>query len=40
MTRPTRRAGRAEPANVHPTNPCGPVGAALAHVMFTTLGWS
>ena len=30
----------AEPANVQPSNPCGPVGAALAHVLFTTLGWS
>jgi S-DNA-T family DNA segregation ATPase FtsK/SpoIIIE len=30
----------AEPPNLPPSNPCGPVGAALAHVMFTTLGWS
>src|SRR5262245_175459 len=30
----------AEPANAQPTNPCGPVGAVLAHAMFTTLGWS
>ncbi len=30
----------AEPVNQPPTNPCGPVGAALAHVLFTTLGWS
>ena len=30
----------AEPANSRPTNPCGPVGAALAHALFTTLGWS
>jgi DNA segregation ATPase FtsK/SpoIIIE, S-DNA-T family len=30
----------AEPPNQHPTNPCGPVGAAMAHILFTTLGWS
>ncbi len=30
----------AEPPNQPPSNPCGPVGAVLAHVMFTTLGWS
>jgi S-DNA-T family DNA segregation ATPase FtsK/SpoIIIE len=30
----------AEPANLPPANPCGPVGAALAHALFTTLGWS
>src|SRR5215472_16500039 len=30
----------AEPANEHPANPCGPVGAALAHAMFTTIGWA
>ncbi len=30
----------AEPPNTRPTNPCGPVGATLAHVMFATLGWS
>ena len=30
----------AEPANTHPVNPCGPVGAALAHAMFTTIGWA
>jgi S-DNA-T family DNA segregation ATPase FtsK/SpoIIIE len=30
----------AEPANEHPTNPCGPVGAAMAHAMFTTIGWA
>ncbi|MGP0065806.1 MAG: DNA translocase FtsK [Isosphaeraceae bacterium] len=30
----------AEPANQPPTNPCGPVGAAMAHVLFTGLGWS
>ena len=30
----------AEPVNQPPTNPCGPVGAVFAHVLFTTLGWS
>jgi DNA segregation ATPase FtsK/SpoIIIE, S-DNA-T family len=30
----------AEPANQPPTNPCGPVGAVLAHVLFSTFGWS
>jgi S-DNA-T family DNA segregation ATPase FtsK/SpoIIIE len=30
----------AEPANELPTNPCGPVGAVLAHLLFTSLGWS
>ena len=30
----------ADPPNQPPTNPCGPVGAALAHGMFTILGWS
>ncbi len=30
----------AEPLNTQPTNPCGPVGATLAHAMFTTIGWS
>ncbi len=30
----------AEPANQVPTNPCGPVGAVLAHLLFTTFGWS
>jgi len=27
-----------EPANSPPSNPCGPVGAALAHVLYLTLG--
>ena len=35
---PPGRGG--EPPNQPPSNPCGPVGAALAHVMFTILGWS
>ena len=30
----------ASPANDPPANPCGPVGATLAHVLFTTVGWS
>src|SRR5262245_29421436 len=30
----------AEPANTHPVNSCGPVGAALAHAMFTMIGWA
>ena len=32
----------AEPANESPllSNPCGPVGATLAHVLFNVLGWS
>ena len=30
----------AEPANQPPPNPCGPVGAVFAHVLFITLGWS
>jgi S-DNA-T family DNA segregation ATPase FtsK/SpoIIIE len=30
----------AEPLNTRPTNPCGPVGAALAHALFTTMGWA
>src|SRR5438067_1405879 len=32
--------GAAEPVNQPPSNPCGPVGAALACGLFTTLGWS
>ncbi len=28
------------PANDPAANPCGPVGASLAHVLFLTLGWS
>ncbi len=28
----------AEPANEPPTNPCGPVGATLAHLLFVTVG--
>ena len=30
----------ADPVNQPPTNPCGPVGAVFAHILFTTLGWS
>ena len=30
----------AEPANVAPQNPCGPVGATLAHLLFTLAGWA
>ena len=32
----------AEPPNRSPmlSNPCGPVGATLAHVLFNVLGWS
>jgi DNA segregation ATPase FtsK/SpoIIIE, S-DNA-T family len=30
----------AEPAHQPPRNPCGPVGAVFAHVLFSTLGWS
>jgi S-DNA-T family DNA segregation ATPase FtsK/SpoIIIE len=30
----------AEPANVTPANPCGPVGATLAFLLFQVLGWS
>src|SRR5438067_112139 len=30
----------AEPANRPPANPCGPVGASLAFVLFQALGWS
>src|SRR4051794_33601954 len=30
----------AEPANSPPANPCGPVGATLAYVLFQGLGWS
>jgi S-DNA-T family DNA segregation ATPase FtsK/SpoIIIE len=30
----------AEPANDPPTNPCGPVGATLAFVLFQALGWA
>ena len=30
----------AEPVNQPPTNPCGPVGAVFAHLLFITLGWS
>ena len=28
------------PANATPTNPCGPIGASLAHHFLETLGWS
>ena len=38
---PADPPGRAaEPVNQPPSNPCGPVGAALAFGLFTTLGWS
>src|SRR5579864_376438 len=30
----------AEPPNSPPANPCGPVGAALAHAMFGSVGWA
>jgi S-DNA-T family DNA segregation ATPase FtsK/SpoIIIE len=30
----------AEPVNEPATNPCGPVGALFAHLLFITLGWS
>ncbi len=30
----------AEPLNQPPTNPCGPVGAFFAHVLFITFGWA
>ncbi len=30
----------AEPVNQPPTNPCGPVGAVFAHILFSTLGWA
>ena len=30
----------AEPPNAPPSNPCGPVGAALAHGLFSTVGWA
>ena len=30
----------AEPANAPPANPCGPVGAAFAHVLFASIGWA
>jgi DNA segregation ATPase FtsK/SpoIIIE, S-DNA-T family len=30
----------AEPLNQPPANPCGPVGAFFAHVLFISLGWS
>ncbi|WP_435016922.1 DNA translocase FtsK [Tundrisphaera sp. TA3] len=30
----------ASPANDPATNPCGPVGAAIAHVLFTSVGWA
>jgi len=34
---PTRSVA---PANTTPTNPCGPIGASLAHHFLETLGWS
>ena len=38
---PADPPGRAaEPANDPPANPCGPVGATLAHVLFARVGWS
>lgn len=30
----------AEPPNAPPLNPCGPVGATLAHWLFSTVGWA
>ena len=30
----------ADPVNARPSNPCGPVGAAMAHSLFTTVGWA
>jgi DNA segregation ATPase FtsK/SpoIIIE, S-DNA-T family len=30
----------AQPPNSPPANPCGPVGAALAHVLFQSVGWA
>src|SRR5271168_4059818 len=30
----------ASPRNEPPSNPCGPVGATLAHLLFITFGWS
>ncbi len=30
----------ASPANQPPANPCGPVGAFFAHILFISLGWS
>jgi S-DNA-T family DNA segregation ATPase FtsK/SpoIIIE len=30
----------ADPVNQPPSNPCGPVGAFFAHILFMTLGWS
>jgi S-DNA-T family DNA segregation ATPase FtsK/SpoIIIE len=30
----------AQPANNPPVNPCGPVGAWIAHALYITLGWS
>ena len=30
----------ADPLNNPPANPCGPVGACLAHILFISLGWS
>jgi S-DNA-T family DNA segregation ATPase FtsK/SpoIIIE len=29
-----------EPARSSPANPCGPVGATLAHALFTAVGWT
>ncbi len=29
-----------EPANAPTANPCGPVGATVAHLLFATLGWA
>ena len=29
-----------EPPNSPPANPCGPVGAALAHLLFQSVGWA
>jgi len=30
----------AEPVNQPPSNPCGPVGAVFAHVLYMAMGWS
>ena len=38
---PADAPGRdADPVNQPPTNPCGPVGAVFAHILFNTFGWS
>jgi DNA segregation ATPase FtsK/SpoIIIE, S-DNA-T family len=30
----------ADPPNAPPANPCGPVGAGIAHVLFSSVGWA